>query len=172
MKRRKENLTTLLLIVVILLSGCSGCGQRKKETAQCEHLPDDVLHPDHDHHSTAYMKVPKAPEGDTCFKTIQFPKTPPKLNNGHYRLPKAPYALPDFVEKYPDHFTVDDRRFWEVAHPPEKARRLEAYQVGLKDDRRICATDNRDCGGRIRHAHHNRIPLENVGFEEKSEGTV
>ena len=128
MKLCIENFTTLLMVAVILLGGCNGCKQEGKEALQDKQLPNNVINSEHDHNTTAYTKVPKAPEGDTFFPTIQFPKTPPERPGGHYiNPPKNPFEIPDFVKKYPDHFRVDDNGFWHVKLPPEKAQKLEAF---------------------------------------------
>ena len=124
MKLRIENFATLFLIAAILLNGCSGCGERENETAQGERFHNDLLHQDHDHHSNVKTKVPEAPEGDTFFKSIIFPKTPPYRPHGHFRYRKDPFPVPEFVQEYPDHFTVDEKGFWHVRLPTEKSDKL------------------------------------------------
>lgn len=127
MKLRPENLATLFLIAVILLSGCSGCGEKEKETAEDEHFLNDLLHPDHDHHSNVNTKVPEAPKGDTFFKSIVFPKTPPNRPHGHYRTPKNPFAIPDYIKNNLDHFKIDENGFWYIQFPKEKSKILNEF---------------------------------------------
>ncbi len=127
MKLRIEHFTYLLTLIVILLAGCSGCGVKNAEQTPIDTSPDAELHAEGDH-STAYTEVPKAPPGDTFFKTIQFPTTPPHRPDGHYlNPPRNPFEIPDYVKKYPDHFKIDGNGFWHVKFPPEKAQKLEAF---------------------------------------------
>ncbi len=127
MKLRIENLATLLMIAVILLSGCSGCEQKEKKTAPDKQLPNDVVNSKHDHHSTAYTKVPEALESDTFFKSIVFPKIPPHRPYGHYRTPKNPFAIPVYVKNNPDHFKIDENGFWYIQYPKEKKKKLNKF---------------------------------------------
>ena len=135
MKHQIEILTILLMFAVILLTGCSGCSVKTAHESldsapdhdQHVHTHQDGLHPSH---HTAYTQVPEAPAGDDFFKTIQFPTTPPKLDHGHHYVPpKNPYAVPDYVKKNPDYFTVDKRGFWEVQFSEEKLKILDKYSA-------------------------------------------
>lgn len=129
MKLRIENFATLLLTVILLLYGCAGCGPKTAEEVAPpvdETLPGGSLHREHPP-NTAYTKVPEAPPGDAFFRTIQFPKTPPYRPDGHYRLPKSPFLPPDFVQKYPEHFSMDDKGFWHLREGSEKWQKIGMY---------------------------------------------
>ena len=99
------------------------------EVLPVESNPISEVPQTHSSHSRAWTEVPKSPPDDDFFKTIEFPTTPPHRPGGHYiNPPQNPFPIPDFVKKYPDHFTIDADGFWHLDLPPEKAMKLEQHQ--------------------------------------------